>query len=430
MVQIIPARRDYVSESLREFNQSGAAERFSQHFKNKESKKQLAEENKAIKDRFDIDLSSITNPDDRKIIMTEMLKRQGKEDLLNKKSQLFDQFLNPDQQSFGDQIRGEQNVPQGIFKPEFEEQNAPPQEQPQQKKKFDASTIPDELIFKLGLVDKDAAQEVRMAKDSALKQNRFIEESERKEFKEERDYHSSYAKEAEKDANNLRTTIPRKENALHFARDAVETGDMSYFSPDKLADATGIDLFRTAKGAQLVTAGKENLLSNLSRVSARAQNLWMEQRMSSMFPKIGQSQEANLTTQEMLEGEVEMDKTYLKEFDRLADEDQEKYGYVRKDIQKRAVNAAKTEQDEVLKRTSYRIKEVEEQEKGLTSLKKQVGYKVLKGTPLTLTMAKLYKEKFGDKALATAKANGYYIPSLEEFKYYQQRPEEHRDEPE
>ena len=250
----------------------------------------------------------------------------------------------------------------------------------------------------------------------------------RQTFESERAYHSGYTKETEKKVNDLRTSLPRKEMALNFARNATETGDVSYFSGDKLADATGIDLFRTTKGAQLLTAGKENLLNNMGRVSARAQNIWFEQRLNSMFPKIGQSREANLTTQEMLEGEASIDRAYINEYDRLSDEDEKKYGFVKKDIDKRVANNLKPAEKEILQRTTYRMKEIEEQEKGLSSLKKQVGKDVIKGTPLTMAMARLYKERFGENALKVAEKNGYYIPTLEEFKLFQSRPEEFREQ--
>ncbi len=34
-------------------------------------------------------------------------------------------------------------------------------------------------------------------------------------------------------------------------------------------------------------------------------------------------------------------------------------------------------------------------------------------------MAKLYKDKFGNDALSAAKKNGYTIPTIEEFQFYQ-----------
>ena len=254
---------------------------------------------------------------------------------------------------------------------------------------------------------------------SYIENSRREKEHAQKTFEGDRTYHTNISKDAVKKADELRSSVPKKENALRFARDAVQTGNVSYFSPDKLADATGIELFRTAKGAQLITAGKENLLSNMERVSAKAQNVWFEKRLNSVFPEIGKSREANLTVQEMIEGEVAADKAYLQEFDRISEEDRKKYGYVREDVSKRAREAAEPKDKKILQRTSYRIKEIQEQEEGLSALKSRIGQKVEKGTPLTLAMAKLYKDKFGDQALKVAKDNGYYIPSIEEFREFQ-----------
>ena len=248
----------------------------------------------------------------------------------------------------------------------------------------------------------------------------------REEFLEERKFHSDLSKKSLERADVMRESIPKKESALDLARNAIETGDMSFFTPDKLADATGIELFRTAKGAQLTTALKENFMNNMSRVSAKAQNIWFEKRLATMAPEIGRSREANLSAQEIIEGELAMDKAYLEAFDRISEEDNQKYGFEKKDIEKRARDAVKSTNKEILSRTSYRLKELEEQEKGLSKLKSEVGKNVVKGTPLTLAMAKLYKDKFGDKALDVAKKNGYTIPSIEEFRIYQQNPSEFR----
>lgn len=271
--------------------------------------------------------------------------------------------------------------------------------------------IPEDAIYSAEAVGQHGlAQQMREHNNNILKQ----EELQHKRFVEDRKYHTSFSQKSEEAANKLRESIPKKEMALDFARNAIESGDLSYFSKDKIADITGSDLFRTAKGAQLVTAAKENLLSNMSRVSSRGQNLWFEQRLNSMFPKIGQSEEANLTVQEMLEGEVALDKNYLNEFDRLSDE-MAKEGYSKKDIERRARDAAKPKDKEIMKRTTYRMKEIEEQERGLSKLKNEVGKNVVKGTPLTLAMAKLYSEKFKENALKVAEKNGYFIPSIEEY---------------
>lgn len=287
------------------------------------------------------------------------------------------------------------------------------------------SLVPDEAIYQAEMMgERGLSQQLREHNKQIINEAR----EKRKTFESDRKHHTQFSKKAEEEVEAIRSSIGKKENSLNFARDSVESGNLSYFSKDKLADATGVDFFRTAKGAQLVTAAKENLLSNLSRVTGRAQNMWFEQRMNSMFPKIGQSKEANLTVQEMLEGEVELDKAYLNEFDKLAEEDQNKYGYVRKDIARRAKEEIKPVEKQVMQRTSYRMKEIEEQENGLQNLKKKVGKNVIKGTPFTLAMAKLYRDKYGENALNVAKKNGYNVPKIDEYKKFRQSKKEEGEE--
>ncbi len=305
------------------------------------------------------------------------------------------------------------------FNPEMVDELAIPQDED--------GTFSDAQIALNALIDPNVARIMQQQKDAKRKESTSKEKEKTRAFESERTYHTSFSKKQEEEAEGLRSSLPKKENALHFARDAVESGEADYFSLNKLADITGIDLFRTAKGAQLNTAAKENLLSNMGRVSARAQNVWFEQRLNSQFPKIGQSKEANLTVQEMLEGEIDLEKAYLNEFDRIAETDQKEYGFVRKDASKRAREASKFKEKEIFQRTNYRLKQIEEQEKSPTTLAHKVGKNVIKGTPLTAKMAKLYRKKFGDNAVNVAEKNGYHIPTYEEYKLFQLTPSEYRD---
>jgi len=438
MVLVLPKVPSFGEEFGRAIGQ-GAGAGLMSGLEARQSKKKLAEENEAIKRELGINLTGITDPDARKAYVSEQLKRgsqQQQQSLARfEDEKSYGMIKDTFGQKFADLwqhsptggrtelvkqglealLRGE-NLDQrlsGVKIPESQEQSIP---SPEKESIESIVDIEDPSLY-AGMTPKEKAK----AKHQFRIQNIKSKEAEKK-------FHSEYSKEPVKEANQFRATLPKKEMALDFARNAIESENLSYFSPDKLADATGIDLFRTSKGAQLITAGKENLLSNMSRVSARSQNLWFEQRLNSMFAKIGQSKEANLTVLEMLEGEVELDKAYLKEFDRLSEEDTQRYGVERKDIAKRAQDAIKPLGKEILKRTSYRMKEIEENEKGLSSLKAQVGKNVIKGTPLTLSMAKLYKDKFGKNGLEVAKKNGYYIPSLEEFKIFQMRPQEMREQ--
>ena len=101
--------------------------------------------------------------------------------------------------------------------------------------------------------------------------------------------------------------------------------------------------------------------------------------------------------------------------------------YERKDIDKRVHSGIQPLQKHIAQRTSFRLRELEEQEKGLSAMKKDIGKNVVKGTPLTMAMAKLYANKFGKEALKVAEKNGYYIPTPDEFMSYQKRPEEFRE---
>lgn len=251
-----------------------------------------------------------------------------------------------------------------------------------------------------------------------------------REFESERSYHSGFTKDIEKEYENLRIVIPAKENAIDLAKEAVASGNVGQFSKDAIANVLPSpfsEALRTAKGAQLITAGKENLLNNMSRVSAKAQNVWFEKRLNDMFPQIGQSQEANKTVSEMLDGELSMEKARLNLFDKLAQEDENKFGYVRKDIGRRVAQEVEPLNQKIFERTSYRLRELEEQEKGIQQLRKNVGKKVSKGTPMTMGMMKLYLEKFGDKSLERAKKDGYSIPTLKEFDLYRSEAREFRD---
>ncbi len=370
--------------------------------------KQKEKQSKQLQQLTGQDFSDL-DPDMQKVVLAESLKSQGKQKLFDQQQRSINEILN-------------QN------RPNRENQNPENNQNEENQQGFNAANLSDADIQELAALKSPVANIAQHQKDVALREQTAKKQSERKEFESERKFHTDYSKGTAKEADSLRATIPRKESALNFARQAVESADLSYFSPDKLADSTGIDLFRSAKGAQLVTAGKENLLSNMSKVGAKAQNIWFEQRLNSMFPKIGQSEEANLTVQEMLEGEVALDKAYLTEYDRIVEQDEKDFGYERKDSAKRAYQAIKPLEKHIFQRASYRMKEIEEKEQGLSSMKKAIGKNVAKGTPLTLAMTKLYLDKFGDKALEVAEKNGYQIPTYEEYKSYQQAPQEFREE--
>ncbi len=354
--------------------------------------------------------------------MTYEAKLKQETDLAKfiQKKQMMDEIFNPQasQKSTGNMLRGQSDqIPEG--ENEQQEHELHPG--------FDATKFSDQDIVRATMVDPALGNALAKAKDVALRENASQEKFKEKKFESERQYHTQFSKPVEEKANALRSTLPKQEQAIDYARQAVESGDVGSFSMNHLADIFNLPSLRNAKGAQLVLAGKEQLLPNLGRISAKAQNLYMEKRMSTMIPQVGLKDEANLTMQEMLEGEAEMDRAYLSELDRISEKDMKEYGFVKKDIDQRARQATKHKEKEIAKRTSYRMKEVEEKAKGASALKSEVGKNVVKGTPMTLAMMSQYWKKFGDDALTVAEKNGYYIPTKEEFLIFEQRPSEFRE---
>jgi hypothetical protein len=259
-----------------------------------------------------------------------------------------------------------------------------------------------------------------------------MRKEEGRKFESERAYHTQFSKPIGEKVEGIRQSLHSKETALNYARGAIESGDVGALSLNKLADYLPGPIgeaLRNSSGLQLITAAKENLLSNMSRISAKGQNIWFEQRLNSMFPQAGRTMEANLTNQEMLESESAMDRAYVNSYDKLVEDDVNKYGYVRSDIGKRAQQASEPMQKEIFDRSVYRMKEIQEKEKGEEKLLKEVGKKVPRGTPLTLAMRLFYKNKYNDinLALKKAKEDGYQVPSFDEYMSYQQRPEEYRE---
>ena len=322
--------------------------------------------------------------------------------------------------------QGRQNQGQG-FKDQVQQSNGEQKPIPQG---LDVSKISDEQIAQVSLIDPNMARNLMHAKDVALREQRSNKEFEHKTLKEERDFHTGYSKKYVEKADKMREDLPRHEMALDYARNAIETGQVGAFSINAIGESIGGivgDALKNKAGAQLTLAAKEQLIPTLSRVSAKAQNQYMEKRISSMIPKVGQTNEANLSMQEMLEAETLLDRAYLDKFDEMQKEDMKTFGYERKDLDQRVRNAIKPVEKHIAKRTSFRLKELEEKEMGLSKLKENVGKNVPKGTPLTENMAKLYVNKFGKDALNIAEKNGYYVALPDEYDSYMKRPEEYRE---
>jgi len=240
----------------------------------------------------------------------------------------------------------------------------------------------------------------------------------RRQFESDRKFHTEQNKDSQKKFEASGEALPLKKSALVASRNAIESGDVGPFSFNAIADAIGGitgDAIRTASGAALNFAGKENLIANITRVSARAQNKFLEQQISLAFPKTGQSKESNLTVQTLLEQDYLMAQAYHDEYARIAQEDINKYGFTRQGLAQRAREASKVKEDQIIKSTSYTLREIQESEKGDQWLQKQKMKKVTQGTPLTSKMLKVLIEDTGspEAAFKRAKQFGYVVYSEE-----------------
>jgi len=266
--------------------------------------------------------------------------------------------------------------------------------------------------------DKDALNFYQNKANQIRKSLRANEKLQRDIFASERDYASKETEGFRKNLQGLRESLPVKEQALQLARQALSSGDVGVFSGSNLARITGIPAFESAAGAGLNLAAKEFLVGNLSQVSARAQNRWLEQVMSTAFPRAGQSQEANETVMEGVQASYDLAKAKLDISNALEEQDRATLGYVGKDIDSRVEKALQPRSKEILDRLSYRTRVYWEKEKGDRGLSKVANQKVPQGTPLTRQMyqvlyrktdPKLSMEEREKKTIERAKMQGYKI---------------------
>lgn len=230
----------------------------------------------------------------------------------------------------------------------------------------------------------------------------------------ERDFHAKALQDSDKNTEVLREKLPKRERVLNLARSAIESGEIGRFSQNRIADLIGGpvgDAMRTMSGAQFGLAAKENLVTNMGDISARGLNMFMEKRLLDAFAKVGQSEAANLAVQDFFEAENDIEKAYLSAYDALGKQDMQRFGFRRDDLAKRAREAALPEQEKIFNRSSLRSRALQEKEKGVPWMYKQTDKKVLKGTPLTPEMYRIFMEKIGDpnKAMVRAKKLGYKI---------------------
>lgn len=209
------------------------------------------------------------------------------------------------------------------------------------------STVSDQGILALASQDPNLAKILQSQKESGIK---HTESKAKREFER--------AKPILARADERAESITQKEGALSLMDEAVQEGNLSFFSPDNVAEITGVEAFRTPKGAQFISSGKEYFLGSLKRAGTRP-NQWIEQQIQKMLPKIGRSEEANRTVIEALKSELAIEKAQLDIIDRLAQQDEEEVGYIKGNIGQRTRKELKSFADEEQKKLEARLRSIQ-----------------------------------------------------------------------
>lgn len=255
----------------------------------------------SLQNLLGIDLSALS-PEMQKAFGQEILKLRGKGALQQEKLGFLEQLF----------------TPQGTEQVEMTASGG-----------FNPADIPDEAILKAAAIDPNLARELRAAKDS---QERRSFEREKYARQESRDINVPI----EKELMQVRKNIPLQRQAIEDIKSAAP----NVGTRDYIADLFNFEPLRTAEGTKLKTAVKDFFLSDLTRVGARP-NQWIEQQLADALPKIGREPLSNLITAAGLDFKVDLAEKRAEVLDRLAEEDREKYGYVRADREKRAYQEMK-----------------------------------------------------------------------------------------
>lgn len=208
-------------------------------------------------------------------------------------------------------------------------------------------------------------------------------------------------KENEKESKNL----VQSESALNLMKDAISSRDLSFFSPDNLAEITGIEGFRSKEGALFKTAGKEFFIGTLQSSGARP-NQFIEKQIVDMLPRIGRSTAANLSVARAFENEIDLKKEKVRLTRQLADDLEKDLGYVPRNIGQIRDQKLKEYAEKKQKELNNDLKAY----KSIEEKTKENFMKVDEGTPISKVVAKALLVKYNNntnKAREEAEKLGY-----------------------
>lgn len=233
------------------------------------------------------------------------------------------------------------------------------------------------------------------AKESASLKRRIYEESKNEPFR--------------KKVNDLRDKVIKEQTSLDLAESAIKTGDTSSLV-QWYANQHDLDFAKTPASVILGTAAKEFLTGGVKSLGSKGVNQFIEKRMLSMFPVVGQSEEANLSLVEALRFQVALDNKKIELYDKY----EELYHNNPSKIEKEVFNDLNKYANEEKERLAYKLSEIRDDfatRSELASTKKAIP-----GSFITQKRADVLKEKAhgdGKKAQEAARKMGYKFPGEE-----------------
>lgn len=225
-----------------------------------------------------------------------------------------------------------------------------------------------------------------------------------------------YLKQADQDAEHLRTS----RFAVNRLNSAILSGSKADRSLNRVADYFGLEILKTARGAEFDNAAKQLLFSELGRIKGRP-NEFLERLLSNSIGNLQRSKEANATTARLMEANIELGEARQQIINDLVSQ------YPDGDFPANFAQIVDAQMESVARdieqKTAYDIQRIQDAETGdqfwfpKSTLRQQVLDKQVKGSVLTHERLKILAQEFGDMgtAIDRAKELGYYIPTDEQL---------------
>lgn len=345
MVQILPANPkqsfgSIIGTGLGQALREGSAERMQREAlqAQEENKRRLLETEYKLKEGLEQKKGLNPLQETQKNLAEERLKA------LQKQQDLFDKL------TAGEKTSKESLIDQGQS----------------QESKFNIKKIPSEKLFEIAAFAGQPGQEGILGNIAKEELNRRKEAEQYEKDISRKKIELGLTRDNEILTQNdaFRTILPSEEASLELMRDSLMTGDQSFFSPNNIAEKTGLEWFRDAAGGQFKTASKTFLINNVSKFGARP-NQYIEQQMADALAKVGRSRSANMITYNALKFDSNIKKQFLNQSDEISETDY-KPGTLGRSIQEKMRSFVENEQNNL----NEKIRFIKQHEKEIDQVPK------------------------------------------------------------